>query len=109
MAAIMLSGEKDKYVFSIVERKKALPSVAGFYILVKSDDKYGIRNRDFLAIGYAKNFEQEKSAICDKAKECTHLYLMPDFDRNPEEVLHDIETASFLNQSDKPEETTVTL
>lgn len=107
MAAIMLSGEKDKYLFSVVDKNTALPPVAGFYILIKSDDKYGIRDREFLAIGYSEDFNREKAGIVSKAKNCSHLYIMPDFERDPAEVLHDIEKASFLNKDfDKQAEET---
>lgn len=101
MAAIMLTGEQDKYTFSVISKGSELPPVAGFYILVNSTDKYGIRDREFMAIGYAKNLSQEKEDIIRKANKYTHIYLMPDFEREPSVVLQDIEVAGFLNKEDE--------
>lgn len=98
MAAIMLSGEKDKYVFSVVDNSSPLPEISGFYILVKSADKYGIRDREFMAIGYSRNFNADKGTIAKRAPGYTHMYLMPDFEREPESVLQDIEVSGFLNR-----------
>ena len=97
MSAILLSGEREKYVFSVMSTKQPLPAISGFYILVKSPDKYGIRDREFLAIGYSANFNKEKTPIEKQAPDYTHIYLMPDFEREPEVVLRDIERTAMSN------------
>ena len=104
MAAITLTGNQEKYVFSVVNKNSNLPAISGFYIVIKSSDKYGIRDREFLSFGYSKNFSQEKTAIAKLAKDFTHIYLMPDFERNPTSVLQDIETAGFMNKDKEAEQ-----
>lgn len=96
MAAIRLEGAKNNYVFSVLNKQNALPALPGFYILISSRDKYGIKEREVLNIGYTENFEKNKYAITNSVDDYTHIYLMPDFEREPNEVLSDIELSGIL-------------
>ena len=93
MAAIMLQGEHEKYIFSVLEKGKNFPSCSGFYLLIESEDEYGIRDKNVLAVGHSHNLDEDKPALDRDYFGYTHAYMMPDYERIPQEVLADLEKA----------------
>jgi len=90
MVAISLQGKGGTYVFSVRKVDAALPECAGFYMLVRSTDKYGIRDRHVLATGYSENFLKDQALIRHGQSLVTHIYLMPDFENKPYKILNDL-------------------
>lgn len=90
MVAISLQGKGGTYIFSVRPTEDKLPECAGFYMLVHSPDKYGIRDWHVLGTGYSDNFQKDQNTIKRGHHAVTHIYLMPDFEKKPYKVLNDL-------------------
>ncbi len=100
MSVITINGQSDKYVFSILNKEQSLPVCSGFYILVDSPDKHGIRNRKMLDIGYSANLAEDRQRIVDDSINHTHVYVMPDFERDQISVISDISSKMIQQKED---------
>lgn len=103
MVAVSLQGKGNSYIFSVLEKKTPLPECSGFYMLIQSDDKYGIRNRKILAVGYSNNFKADQASIYQQTMDDTHIYLMPDFESPPACVLNDLKVFMQAPTTDENE------
>lgn len=101
MVAVSLQGKGNSYIFSVLEKQTPLPECSGFYMLIRSDDKYGIRDRQTLAIGYSNNFQSDQQSIYKQHTDDTHIYLMPDFESPPAPILDDLKF--FLQEATSTE------
>ena len=87
MPGITVKGEKQNYLFSVVEADyDNMPDWGGVYIAVRATTM-GIRIEDCVAIGSCSNFKKYAEKIRNFTEDmCTHIYLMPEFEMQKRKI-----------------------
>jgi hypothetical protein len=81
MPVIQIEGETRKYMFSVINAElDNMPDWGGIFIAVSTQNPFGIKMSDCLAIGSCLNFNKYKQHIFNSIRRpYTHLYLLPEF------------------------------